>query len=299
MAPIAVRQILLSAFLVHILLPLLPRLISLVSSPPVVSNDQKPRGPGATDFPRLLQMSLVLSTQARYTSFYPTRDFLEGEARDEDTRDGVEELSRAVRWSMAVASGALQLPPEDDGDDDDDDVPDSYTAQGTATGSVKTPVRPGLQRGPSVSQAGRLRLKGPRDRAGSISQLEPELQGRQLSHGTLPPEQRWGRPRIDEDDDEMLAPSTEYHGVGVVPAMNRRSSGQSAHVHPAGLFPASTSTAQSTVRAAESFATLTDRTPGANPNDLRRHARHERALSSGESDLTNASSSIFSKRHKY
>lgn len=264
-APIAVRQILLSAFLVHILLPLLPRLISLVSSTQVVGIEH--HGPSATDLPRLLQMSLVLSTQARYTSFFPTRDFLDGEEReerDEETRDRVEDLGRAVRWSLAVAAGEVEI-------EEEEQLPD--TSVGTAS---TIPVRPGLQRGPSVSQAGRLRR---RMRNGSVSQLEPEI--RVVSHGTLPPEQRWGRPRIDEDDGDD---NDAYAGNDLA---TPQITGTASTARFPG-FPAST--AQSTVRAAESLATIT--------GDTRRHARHERAMSSGESDLTTASSGIFARRKR-
>jgi hypothetical protein len=235
-------------------------------------------------------MSLVLSTQARYTAFFPTRDFLDGEARDEETRDGVEDLGRAVRWSMAVASGEVQLPPDEEEPEQGLDTT-TTTAQGTGS---TIPSRPGLQRGPSVSQAGRLRRRGLR--SGSISQLEPEPQGRMVSQGTLPPEQRWGRPRIDEDDgDDVSGIGHGHHGYNGYGS--ELATPQITGTARGGAFGASTSTAQSTVRAAESFATITDqRTPAASGTDFRRHARHERAVSSGESDLTNASSGIFSRR---
>lgn len=174
--PIPVRHVLLSGFLVHILLPLLPRLIPLVASSP--RPDQHHHvGP---DLPRLLQMSLVLSTQARYSSFIPG-----DQTRDEETRESVEELVRAVRWSMMVISTPLATPEEEVG-------------QPVAAVAEK-PVRPGLKRGPSVSQAGRLRRRGTLQR--SISQLDPEA--------LRPAQGQWGRPRIDEDDeDDRLSTTT-------------------------------------------------------------------------------------------
>lgn len=162
-------------------------------------NDQKQRG--ATDLPRLLQMTLVMSTQARYTSFYPTRDFLEGEARDEETRDSVEDLSRAVRWSMSVTSDSIEALQE-------------ALISGTPQ-TAPTPSRPGLQRGPSVSQAGRLRRR-PRE---SISLLEPEPRA----------DSRWAR--IEEDDESdyshlphltSAAPSTVRAGESLATITDQR-----------------------------------------------------------------------------
>jgi hypothetical protein len=284
LSPIPVRRILLSAFLVHILLPLLPRLMLLLSYRP----DPKHR---ATDLPRLLQMSLVLSTQARYTTFHPARDMFEGEARDEHTRDAVEDLGRATRWSLAVLSGKLPL--------HEDDVYTEYTeyteyaeyahansTPATAAGAQPAtavastpvhPVHPGLQRGPSVSQAGRVRMRG-----NSVSNAA--AQAREPSQSKRPP--AWDG-RIDEDDDELTHPRAFGSGGG-------------------GLG----STAHSTVRAAESFATLTERTPQGGADRMRTHAQgyshgnsgqshglvHRRELSSGESDLTSASS-IFRRKH--
>lgn len=165
--PIPVRHIVLSAFLLHILLPLLPRLIPLVAA--------LPGADGETDLLRLLQMSLVLSTQACYSSFYPTLSPEEAQIRDEETRDSVDELARAVRWSMAVA-----------GQRDEPGVPGPGGAgvlqrthsDGEVEGTDALTARPTLQRGPSVSQAGRLRRRrgtvgAPLDRDGrAVSGIE-------------------------------------------------------------------------------------------------------------------------------
>lgn len=127
-------------------------------------------------------MSLVLSTQARYSSFVPG-----DHQRDEETREAVEELARAVRWAMVVISTPIVTPAEELGQ--------------AAALNPERPVRPGLQRGPSVSQAGRLRRRGTLQR--SISQLDPEM--------VNPAQGAWPRPRIDEDDEEdrqSMAPTT-------------------------------------------------------------------------------------------
>lgn len=152
------RHIVLSAFLLHILIPLLPRLIPLVAATP--SED------GGPDLQRLLQMSLVLSTQAKYSSFFPTLSMHEAQIRDEETRESVEELGRAVRWSMAVA-GQRQDPP----------APERQHSNSSSVDSGTTPSRPTLQRGPSVSQAGRLRRR--RGTLGGGTQLDRE--GRAVS----------------------------------------------------------------------------------------------------------------------
>ncbi|BEI87489.1 uncharacterized protein CcaverHIS019_0102070 [Cutaneotrichosporon cavernicola] len=173
--PIAVRHILLSGFLVHILLPLLPRLIPLLTAVE----------PGP-DLPRLLQMCLVLSTQARYSSFYTPREPGEAEAHDLETSESVDELARAVRWSMVVRT----VSPE----------PVQSEAH-ERKGSVDTPRRPGLTRAPSLSQAGRIRRRN--RGSGSISSLEPELKAAMGERrGT------WEGPTIHEGEEQSLAPTT-------------------------------------------------------------------------------------------
>lgn len=169
--PIAVRQILLSAFLLHILVPLLPRLIPLVAAMPTED--------GGPDLHRLLQMSLVLSTQATYSSFFPSLTPHEAQVRDEETRDSVEELGRAVRWSMAVAEQRLEAP-----------APERQNSTNSSidSGRVPAPSRPTLQRGPSVSQAGRLRR-----RRGTLG-TQIDREGRAVS----------GIESIYEDSEQML-----------------------------------------------------------------------------------------------
>jgi hypothetical protein len=184
--PIAVRHILLSGFLVHILLPLLPRLIPLVTA--------SAREPGP-DLPRLLQMCLVLSTQARYSSFYTPRDPGEAESHDLETSESVDELARAVRWSMVVVAASPDPIPSQEG---------AVRPPHERTDSTDTPRRPGLTRAPSISQAGRIRRRT--RGSGSISSLEPELKAMVDRRGT------WdaNASRIDEGDERehSLAPTT-------------------------------------------------------------------------------------------
>ena len=45
-------------------------------------------------------MSLILSTQARYSSIFPT-----SEKRDDEVRENVEDLGRTVRWVMTAEEG--------------------------------------------------------------------------------------------------------------------------------------------------------------------------------------------------
>ena len=96
--PIPVRHLLLSGFMLHIILPLLPRLIPLISSAQL--------SPTTTELQRILQMSLVLSTQARYSSIVPVS--IQGqsnEKRDEDVRENIEALGKVVRWRMQNDEG--------------------------------------------------------------------------------------------------------------------------------------------------------------------------------------------------
>lgn len=289
--PIPVRQILLSGFLVHILLPLLPRLIPLLSNtaPQRSVSDrhkqQQQQQRGATDLPRLLQMSLVLATQAKYSAFFPMRDPVEA---DEETRDRVEQLARAVRWRMGVAAGTIVIP-----DDDDDDValsdPEaaqqyqqqrSHSQQHDDDGTVGSSA---LKRGPSVSQAGRLR---PPQRGGSaFHDPAPDGHGGAAHHlnhqtnpGYAPPDARWRIGEMTDDEDD----------AGITPSTTRQSTVNSVAASAASTATTATGAA-STVRGAESFATITDQRT---PQDYGGRRRHDRTYSSGESDLSSALSML-------
>ncbi|KAL1405804.1 hypothetical protein Q8F55_007481 [Vanrija albida] len=292
--PIGVRHLVLSGFLTHILLPLLQRLVHLVGQLRPASEQGPRAGPGATDLPRLLQMSLVLSTQARYSSFMSVRDAAEAQLRDEESREAVEELGRAVRWSMAVVSGAITVEKAEQEQEQAEMLSESpLRDHGLAPSPpVATPggrprharapsvdrvvQRPGLQRGPSFSQAGRMRRRAIR---GSISQLEPgppTAEHQQLNHQP----NQWGRPRIDEDDDEgELDATPQYNGAGV----GAGRMGQHGMTFASGISGvtsiAPSTVGASTIRGGESL-TFTDRTPA--QHDYRRTRVYRRDSSGDE-----------------
>ena len=104
--PIPVRHLLLSGFMLHIILPLLPRLVPLISSASL--------NPTTPELQRILQMSLVLSTQATYSSILPapggqsqsqSQNQNSLEKRDEDVRENMEALGKVVRWRMENDEG--------------------------------------------------------------------------------------------------------------------------------------------------------------------------------------------------
>ncbi|KAK4684074.1 hypothetical protein P7C73_g6132, partial [Tremellales sp. Uapishka_1] len=160
--PISVRHLLLSGFLLHIVLPLLPRLTPLVTT-----TGPSTFAPPTPELQRLLQMSLVLSTQARYSSFFPTHD---AERRDEEARENVDNLGKAVRWRM------------------------NFVSQGGADveSPIKNPVRNSLQRGTSIAR----RRRGMR----ASQMLAPAIQPTRQSSQLL--DQKWGKPLDEEDEDE-------------------------------------------------------------------------------------------------
>ncbi|WVN86182.1 uncharacterized protein L203_101343 [Cryptococcus depauperatus CBS 7841] len=121
-SPIPVRHLLLSGFMLHILLPLLPRLIPQILPRPNTPLDTvagKP-APSAQDLARILQMSLVLSTQAKYSSFFPTSSAPSGALTstptgnsapgptgqndpDEEVRSNVDSLGQSVWYRIQMA----------------------------------------------------------------------------------------------------------------------------------------------------------------------------------------------------
>ena len=115
-AYVPVRHILLSGFLVHILLPLLPRLI------PLLATSLETKEP---ELQRILQMSLVLLTQARFSSFVPGQ-----ESRDDEVRQTVDSLGKTVR--RRISTGLAGVPAQ----------------------------QSRLSRGPSLSNNGRWRRRG-------------------------------------------------------------------------------------------------------------------------------------------
>lgn len=259
--PIPVRHILLSGFLIHIVLPLVPRLIPLVSA-----STQNGAPPSASDLQRILQMSLVLSTQARFSSFLPGH-----ERRDEEIRLGVEDLGKTVRRRMQRTL---------------EDVP-SPTKRPDSTINMN---RISLQRGQSFTN-GRYRRKGWRASSnfgqtwGIPSEGSQPMIARQQSDtlGQIP-EQKWGRPRVDEEDEEEATPGQSF----AYPRNTVRDDGYSAAPSTmASTAGGSTFTAgASTMRGGDSVATtfdLSQKTPQAETYAARRRGR---TMSAGSSDLT-------------
>ncbi|WVQ79584.1 hypothetical protein IAT38_001684 [Cryptococcus sp. DSM 104549] len=187
-SPIPVRHYLLSGFLLHILLPLLPRLIpqirpqsSFLPSPSPSINPPSPQ-----DLSRILQMSLVLSTQAKYSSFFTSPVSAD---RDEEVRYSVEGLGQAVRYrtqqtelEQAAAAASTSRPGS----------PGGTPGVGAGGAAVRTasPGVPGisprtslaLQRKPSLSQSGRYRRRGWRA-SSYMGQLGPGPGGFHLGPG--------------------------------------------------------------------------------------------------------------------
>jgi len=178
--PIPVRHLLLSGFLLHILLPLLSRLIPLITTS---ADNRAIPPPTAPDLQRILQMSLVLSTQAKYSSLFPLRDANDNSRRDEEIRNHVESLGKAARWR-------------------------SSAGESPQTRSVQ---RQSLQRGPSMNQ-GRHRRRGWRASTKSGQQWGVGQDAARLnSESVQAPEQQWGRPGVDdEDDDDTSTPGQSY-----------------------------------------------------------------------------------------
>ena len=129
-------------------------------------------------------MSLVLSTQARFSSFLPGH-----ERRDEEIRLNVEDLGTTVRWRMHRIADGVTSPERRD-----------------------NPNRLSLQRNSSLNN-GRYRRKGWRASShfgqtwGIPSESNQPMISRQMSESTQQvPEIRWGRPRVDEEDDDDQTP---------------------------------------------------------------------------------------------
>ena len=131
--------------------------------------------PSTPDLQRILQMSLVLSTQAKYSSLFPQRDPKDNQRRDEEVRNNVEALGKAVRWRMSVGSEAPTAPTE----------------------------RQNLQRGPSMTQ-GRNRRRGWRASTNFGqewgAELVSSLRYDDPGHHSIP-EPRWAKTRGEEDDE--------------------------------------------------------------------------------------------------
>lgn len=218
---ISVRHLVLSGFMLHILLPLLPRLIASLRVPlptSLSSGTEAARESAKTailaDLRRLLQLSLVLSTQATYSSFFPSDAPDDNERKNAEVRDSVEGLSRLVKWRIeavedAVAAAKARSSNASPGKAGS--APGAAAAPGESGESGAWPQRAPMRRHPSMSQGTRHRRKGWRASVSSMQQamaipesLHPTRQNSELLQQ---PEARWGRPRVDDDDDDDITPS--------------------------------------------------------------------------------------------
>ncbi|WWC71360.1 uncharacterized protein I206_105315 [Kwoniella pini CBS 10737] len=192
---IPVRHLLLSGFLLHILLPLLPRLLPQITDPPLSPTPNSYPPPTTQELNKILQMSLVLSTQARYSTFIGTSG---QEARDEEVRENVEGLGKAVRWKLQQNEIDSQSPINNN----DLNLPMKSSPNKVTTNTG------GLQRGPSLSQSGRYRRKGWRASANlgllSLNHFNEGIMSRQNSGDLLNNNQNnMVRNRLDEEDEDF------------------------------------------------------------------------------------------------
>ncbi|WRT68628.1 uncharacterized protein IL334_005606 [Kwoniella shivajii] len=224
-SPIPVRHLLLSGFLIHILLPLLPRLIPQIVNPAASSplpNSYPP--PTTLELNKILQMSLVLSTQARYSTFISTSSSSSNEEQDEEVRFDVESLGKAVRWKIQQNENEVQqaLSNNNSSPVKTSSVPSGIGRSNSGGG--------GLNRGPSLSQSGRYRRKGWRASANlgllGVQQFQPpagtgEISRQNSSDHFANLNMKNGR--IDEDDEE----NGYYEGRSHYPPRHRTNTNDS------------------------------------------------------------------------
>jgi len=206
-AAIPVRHLVLSGFLVHILLPLVSRLSYLVS------NSVAP--PLPSDLQRILQMSLVATTQARLSSFLVGQ-----EHRDDEVRSTIDHLASTVRWRMTSNT----LPPQ--------------LKTGTSSGN-----RTSLQRGPSLVRQRRRgwRISGHPGQGWTIGNSVAVDRFDAIGRAA---ESAWSSMREDEDDDDVT-PGQSVH--------DRRPDSQGTYASTLASTTAATVTpGPSTLRAADS-----------------------------------------------
>jgi hypothetical protein len=138
---------------------MLSRLVEIIalapSSSPVTSlHPSQMPPPTQEELQRILQMSLVLATQAKSSSFYPFRSYDENREHDKQDRESVEALGKAVRWRM----NALKRKGDDENTSQNFSVIDEFGIP--KDGNAAAPKRHSLHRGPSLSQSGRFRRRG-------------------------------------------------------------------------------------------------------------------------------------------
>lgn len=221
---IKIRHLLLTGYLINILQPMLTRLIEIIalapsSSPNTSLHPSQLPHPTQGELQKILQMSLVLATQAKCSTFYPFRSSEENREYDKQARENVEALGKAVRWRLSAYRRK-----EDES---------SATSQGNLAvtdeygipkdGNVAAPKRHSVHRGPSLSQSGRFRRRGWRAST-NMSQVygdEPTPSGpsRQNSElGYLNSAQastsEWVSGVREEDEDEDTTPGQSFAGLG-------------------------------------------------------------------------------------
>lgn len=247
---IPVRQLLLSGFMFHILIPSLPQLLDLLSAPddplqvPAHASASSIATPGTsmseTNLRRLQQMALILASQASYSSIRPlaagqdttTEDALAiAETVDRDVRDQLVELAGVVKWRL-------------------DQRAEAGVGAGSSLGNGQ-PVRPttGLGGAEGVRTTGPSRHTSMRKRKGWRASIAPHLgmslsglasghlsvqglsrAGRQASdmttqthgsgqmsnqtHGHGEPSSRWGPQRGHDTEDEYPNDGAQVQGQG-------------------------------------------------------------------------------------
>jgi hypothetical protein len=159
LSPIKIRHLFLTGFLINILQPMLSRLIEIIalapSTSPVTSlHPSQMPPPSQEELQRILQMSLVLATQARPSLFSPFRSIDENKDLDKQVRENVEALGKAVRWRM----NATKRKDDETISQSNFSVTDEFGIP--KDGNVAAPKRHSLHRGPSLSQSGRFRRRG-------------------------------------------------------------------------------------------------------------------------------------------
>jgi len=180
--------------------------------------------PNVGELQRILQMSLVLSTQAKYSSFFQVRG-TDSDRRDEEVRQNVDSLGKITRWHITQEEANSRQ--------NNLDHRSSGTGNGIADidALARNTARLSLNRAPSIRQ----RRRGWRASSLFGQQWGPPLQAttgqgpgagggggpaggpeRQNSEYLTVPE--WGRPVDDEEDDDVtpnqsLAPRPEFAGT--------------------------------------------------------------------------------------
>lgn len=229
---IPVRQLLLSGFMYHTLIPSLPQLLSLISAPDdsigiapnASASSFSPPSTSEMVLRRLQQMTLILANQASYSAIRPpaaghdttAQDAAAiAEAVDRDVKDQLEELAGAVKWKLdqiaGKASGASGTALNAGAAADSRN---GATGSGTMPARRRKGWRASLAPGTGIGTAG-LSLAQPSSngrahvltRAGrQASDLTTNTHGSgtmsNQTHGSGQPSSRWGPQRGHETEEE-------------------------------------------------------------------------------------------------